>query len=176
MPITINPPDGPFSVYDVDTMPDIGYRIEVHEGKLVMMSPATLWHSRTIHRLVNALEANGRPVGMEVGVKRSAHSTRVADVAVFHEEQTDNHQSYWAPKEIALVIEVVSESSEEDDRVIKPRWYAREGIPEYWRVEEDEDGDAVIFQYQLARTAAGEATYVETGVTKLSLFEAGGTA
>jgi Uma2 family endonuclease len=173
MSITINPPAGPWSVYDVDMLPDVGYRFEVHEGNLYMMSPATLWHSRTIHRLVSMLQANGRPVGMEVGVKRTANSTRIADVAVFNEEQTDLHKSYWAPKEIALVVEVVSESSEEADRVNKPRWYAREGIPQYWRVEEDDGGDAVIFQYELATTKAGHNAYVETGVTKLSLLEAG---
>jgi Uma2 family endonuclease len=172
--ITIHPPeDGPFSVYDVDTMQDRGYqRIELHEGNIVMMAPATMWHSRTVRRLANALEATGRVVETEVGIKRSAYSTRIADVAVFHEEQTDLHKSYWASKEIALVIEVVSEWSEEFDRVIKPRWYAHEGIPEYWRVEEGENGEALIFRYKLVRTKGGEPTYAENGTITLSQLEA----
>lgn len=173
MSITINPPAGPWTVDDIGTLPEAGYRVEIHEGKLVMMSPATMWHSRTIRRLTNVLEAAGRPVGMEVGVKRSKSDMRVADVAMFHEEQRDLHKAYWEPKELAVAIEVVSESSEEDDRVYKPRWYAKAGIPEYWRVEEGDGGEAVILQYKLAHAADGTAAYIESGVTTLSNLEAG---
>jgi Uma2 family endonuclease len=85
-------------------------------------------------------------------------------------------QSYWVPDELAVVIEVVSESSEEDDRFDKPRWYAHAGIGEYWRVEQGEHGEAVIFQHQLARTADGTAAYVRTGLTTLTALEAGSGA
>lgn len=172
MSITVHLTDEPFSMYDVDTMPDHGRRIEIHEGNIVMMAPATLWHSRTIIRLANALQTAGRPVAMEVGVKRSAHSTRIADVAVFHEEQTDLHKSYWASKEIAVVIEVVSEWSEEYDRFAKPRWYAHEGVPEYWRVEEGEDGEALIYRYKLARPQRSEPTYAQYDEITLAKLEA----
>ena len=56
--------------------------------------------------------------------------------------------------------------------MLKPLWYAAAGIPAYWRVERAEDDqDAVIFQYRLATTTAGEAAYVETGVTTVSALE-----
>ena len=46
MSITINPPPGPWTIDDLDGVPDIGYRVEIHEGNLLLMSPATLWRQR----------------------------------------------------------------------------------------------------------------------------------
>jgi Uma2 family endonuclease len=172
MSITINPPPGPWTVADLDRVPDSGFRVEIHEGNLVIMSPATLWHSDVARRICNALLAAGRSAANEVGVKRSDRSTRVADVAVFQTRPADTHQAFWTPDRLELVVEVVSESSEDDDRITKPRWYAAAGIPEYWRVEETVEGDdAVIFRYDLARTADGTPAYVERGVTTLSALE-----
>jgi Uma2 family endonuclease len=172
MSITINPPPGPWTVADLDTLPDVGYRFEIHEGKLVMMSPVTIWHSRVMRRVTQALASAGRSAEMEVGVKRNDRSLRVADVAVFRSPPTAVNRAYWAPEDLTLVVEIVSDSSQDDDRFVKPRWYAQAGIPEYWRVEQGEDGEAVIYQYSLARTADGVAAYVETGVTTLAALEA----
>jgi transcriptional regulator with XRE-family HTH domain len=113
---------------------------------------------------------------MEVGVRRSPRSTRVADVAVFKAPLTSLQRAYWSPDDLQLVVEIVSDSSQDEDRYVKPRWYAQAGIPEYWRVEEGDDGDAVIFQYRLARAASGEGGYVESGVTTLSRLETHGWA
>jgi len=175
MSITIDPPAGPWTVGDLADLPDLGSRAEIHEGKLVLMAPVKLWHSRVMVRIKLALAASGLAADIEIGVRRSAKNMRIADVAVFHEPATDPDQAYWRPDQLALVVEVVSESSEEDDRVIKPRWYAAGGIPEYWRVERTEDAhDAVIFQFKLATTASGESAYIETGVTTLSSLESAG--
>jgi Uma2 family endonuclease len=171
MSITINPPAGPWTVADLARLPDIGLRFEIHEGNLVMMSPVTLWHSTTMRRLANALESAGVPVATEAGVKRSEGDIRVPDVAVFHTAPTSMSQAFWAPGEIAIAIEIVSDSSQENDRFHKPRWYAHGGVAEYWRVEQGEHDEAVIYQYKLARTADGAAAYVESGVTTLDALE-----
>jgi Uma2 family endonuclease len=63
-----------------------------------------------------------------------------------------------------VVIEVVSETSEDADRFDKPRFYARAGIPEFWRVNRTGD-DATILQFRLA--PGNEASYVESGTTTL---------
>jgi Uma2 family endonuclease len=173
MSITINPPAGPWTVADLDRVPDAGFRLEIHEGNLVIMSPVTLWHSRIMRRIAAALGSSGLQADIEIGVKRSDRSMRVADVAVFHKAQTNLRQAFWRPDDLATVIEVVSESSEDEDRFEKPRWYAAAGIPEFWRVEQsDDEQDAVIFQFSLATTADGESAYVRKGVTTLSALEA----
>jgi Uma2 family endonuclease len=174
MSITINPPAGPWTLSDLDAVSDAGYRLEIHEGNLVVMSPATMWHSQVARRLANALEAMGRPVLTEVGIKRSDTDMRVADVAVFHKLQTDDDQAYWRPDDVALVIEVVSRSSKSYDRLAKPRWYAEAGVPSFWRVERSDDKhEAVIFQFALAATAEGLSAYIQTGVTTLANLEGG---
>ena len=170
MSITLNPPDGPWTVQDL--APQADYRIEVREGNLLIMPPATLWHSQVARRMANALESMGLPAVTAVGIMRSPRSTRVADVAIFHTAEADLHQAFWPPGEIATVVEVVADSSEEDDRIAKPHWYASAGIPEFWRAERSEvDGDAVVFQHQLARTADGQSAYVQSGVTTLTALE-----
>jgi len=168
----INPPAGPWTVADLDALPDLGHRYEIHEGKLVMIPVAGRWHSRTMRLLTNVLEAAGMPAEMRVGVRKSDHSMRVADVAIFHTMPTELNRALWAPEELATVIEIVSEVSLDDDRFLKPRWYAMAGIPEFWRVEQGEHDEAVIYQYKLARTTDGVAAYVETGITTLEKLEA----
>ena len=173
MSITINPPPGPWTVDDLERIPDGGFRIEIHEGNLVLMSPATMWHADVARRIANALLAAGRVASNEVGVKKSDRSTRIADVAVFKERPENRKMAFWHPDDLALVVEVVSESSKDDDRFIKPRWYARAGIAEYWRVEEaaDDQDEAIIITYKLTSTADGEQQYLQTGATTLAMLE-----
>ncbi|MGH8793516.1 MAG: Uma2 family endonuclease [Stackebrandtia sp.] len=158
------------TVDDLEQLPD-DYRYELREGDLVVRSPATVWHYRVGSRLVLALEKQGKPASGEVGIRFGKRSTRVADVAVF-KKAVDDTRSYFDPDEIVVAVEIVPPSSKHDDHVDKPRRYAKAGIPEYWRVERAEGSkDAVIFQHKLAHTADGEASYVETGVTTLSVLE-----
>lgn len=173
MSITLNPPAGPWTIDDLDHVSGVDGRLEIHGGNLVIMSPATRWHSRVMRRLTNALEAQGLETEQEVSVRRGPSDTRVADVAVFAEPQIDaDERAHWEPSALTVVIEIVSDSSDEADHVGKPRWYARAGIPQFWRVERSENAqDAVIFQYKLAKTSSGEAAYVESGVTTLSILE-----
>jgi len=175
MSITINPPAGPWTVDDLAGLPDTGCRVEIHEGNLLLMSPASLWHTRVMRRIAAALAAQNLAAEIEVGVKQSGRNFRIADVGVFHRPQSDPHQSFWAAEDLALVIEVVSDSSKVDDRMTKPRWYAEVGIPGFWRVEEsaEDPHDAVIFQFELATTTDGAAAYIQTGVTTLTALEAG---
>lgn len=44
-------------------------------------------------------------------------------------------------------------------------------MPEYWRVEESADGEAIVYQSRLARLADGPATYAETRVATLTALE-----
>lgn len=67
---------------------------------------------------------------------------------------------------------MVSPSSQEMDRINKPRHYANAGIPEYWRVERtDEKDDAAIHQHELIRTADGGLAYVQARITSLKDLE-----
>ena len=66
----------------------------------------------------------------------------------------DDSKAMLPPSEFAIVIEVVSPTSEINDNVTKPWVYAHAGIPEFWRVERIEGtGDAAIYQFVLDRSA-----------------------
>src|ERR1700730_10012930 len=120
MSITINPPAGPWTVDDLEHIQDQGFRFEIHEGNLLLRSPATRWHIRISRRITNALEAAVHDVEMEVAIRRSKINTRIADAGVFAEPQADSRRAHWDPSDLRVVVEVVSDSSEYDDRVVGP--------------------------------------------------------
>ncbi|GHF33556.1 Uma2 family endonuclease [Streptomyces morookaense] len=72
----------------------------------------------------------------------------------------DPHRTRFLPEEVALVVEVVSDESQERDRETKPFKYARAGIPHFWRIEE-ERGLPVVHSYELDETTRA---YVATGI------------
>ena len=122
------------------------HKYEVREGNLVIMSAAHLpFHGRTQYRITHLLGELAYP---EAGLNLGPKELRTCDVGVFHEQPT-NEQAYWPPQAYSLVVEIVSPSSEREDREIKPRLYAAAGIPVYWLVERSEDGEPLVHQFTL---------------------------
>ena len=163
-----------YTVEDIERLPPDGNRYELHEGSLVIMSPAILWHSRVARRLANLFGVSGRIAEIEVGLKFGDRSTRVADVAVFAAEPNEN----WAhhpPESIRIAVEIVSPESKERDVGSKPVKYAAAGIPEYWRVErpEDDPSDALVFTHRLEDGRDGPV-YVAVRTFRLSQLERDG--
>jgi Uma2 family endonuclease len=146
---------------------------EIHNGDLVIRSPAKLWHQRVARRICNYLGSRGLVADMDVGVLRTQSDTRVPDVAVFLDEP-DPDTAWHEASSLSLVVEVWSPSSHKKDHEAM-QWYADRGIAEYWlaeRIEGDSWGAAVT-RYALARTASGDAAYIKTDVTTLEAFERG---
>jgi Uma2 family endonuclease len=147
------------------------FRYEVHEGNLVIMAAAMRpWHADTQHRVVQLLREQGLPVYHEQGVLLPDDEIRTCDVGVFTKTPS-GQRAYHPAADFTLLVEVVSEGSRREDREVKPKLYAAAGVPEYWRIEEGSDGEAIVYQYRLARLADGPATYTETRVTTLTALE-----
>lgn len=72
----------------------------------------------------------------------------------------DRDRTGYAPADVALVVEVVSEESADRDRSRKPFTYAQAAIPHFWRVEEEAAGPAV-HTYELDTMTR---SYVATGI------------
>jgi Uma2 family endonuclease len=157
----------PITVDDLESFPD-ELRIELHEGNLYIMSPAIAWHTDVSRRIANVLEAAGMVAFQEMGVESSKIDLRVPDVSALRIKPRRG-QFRLPPSEFLIAVEVVSKSSQAQDRILKPLHYAEVGIPEYWRVEEDPDADwdALIYQCKLS----DEGKYVEADVVKLSELE-----
>lgn len=154
------------TVDDLADLPD-GHRYELREGNLLIMSPATAWHSRIERELTQLLLRAGRVAYQEVGIKFGLRDSRTPDITVFP-GPINEKRAFFQPEEVELVVEIVSPSSEEDDHVGKPVKYAKAGIPEFWRVERGEDDEAVIVKHKLTKMSDGTGVYVQVEVTTMA--------
>ncbi|MDQ7907103.1 Uma2 family endonuclease [Phytohabitans sp. ZYX-F-186] len=146
------------------------YRYEVIEGRLIMAAAAMrAWHGRTLYRVLHLLTAQGLEAYPETGLVVGPGEVYSPDVGVLRDPSAPQI-AYHPAREFELVVEIVSPDSRTADRITKPLKYADAGIPEYWRVEEDDDGEAVVYQHRLVREA-GVARYAEARVVLLSTLE-----
>lgn len=148
-------------------------RYEVREGNLVIMAAAMPpWHADTQARVRNLLVGQGEHAYIEQGVVLPGGEIRTCDVGVFATSPSGD-SAYHPASAFTLLVEVVSERSRREDREVKPKIYADAGVPAYWRVEEGDDGEAIVYQYELVRLAADKsATYAEARVVSLAALEA----
>jgi len=150
---------------------DTGWRYELDNGRLLLMAPMKSWHADVSRRICNLLISQGRPSYQEQGVRLSHRKVRYPDVSAFW-ERPDPDAERHDPSDLAIVVEVVSTDSVEDDRVVKPRLYAGVGIPEYWIADRCPDArdDALIEYFKLGQ----DGRYERTGGAVLSVLEAKG--
>jgi Uma2 family endonuclease len=163
-------PDG-FTIEMAEHLLPDHTRYELHGGRIVVMSPARLWHIRVQHRLMSFLERQGKLAGTEIGLTIAPRETRVLDVAAFHGEP-DEDRAYFRADEIALAVEVVSPSSQDDDYIDKPALYARLGIPEFWRVDRTSDSNEPMIE--MFTLDADRRVYVPARTISLDELEQAG--
>ena len=151
----------PFTVYDLERMPDDGRRYELIDGDLLVSPVPGLPHQRMAFRLARILD-DVCPGDLEViiapfAVQPDDTNELQPDVLVARRSDlTDKN----LPKPPVLVVEVFSPNSRLVDANLKRAAYARMGVPWYWLVDpvkaavtvlELGDGD-----YRQAARAAGE--------------------
>jgi Uma2 family endonuclease len=128
---------------DVDDLISLpkGFRYELHDGNLVIMTPSTYWHKEMAGRLYFMLRAAGLRVFQDAGVRGTRpRDLRLPDVGVVtHLPPGSLDYSNLPPAVFLLVVEVVSRNSSSGEFLEKKLWYAGHGIPEYWVVEETSD-------------------------------------
>lgn len=116
-----------------------GEKLELIEGRLVLMSPEGARHAKVVARIHRALllALDGRAI-VRTGAPLAVSTTSAPepDVAAVPIDDVPGH-----PTTAFLAVEV-SDSSLRRDRFIKPALYAGAGVPEYWIV--DLAADAVI--------------------------------
>lgn len=135
-------PDGrPFTVDDLDLLPDDGNRYELDDG-LIVVSPAPIVsHQVVVQRLSVALAA-ACPPSCEVlsgtGLEISPYQYRIPDVVVVQLSDI-RFEDKTMTKPPLLAIEVASPSTALYDRNRKKDVYERFGIESYWIVKPDLD-------------------------------------
>jgi Uma2 family endonuclease len=156
------PPVGDLDVEDLLTLPK-GYRYELHEGNLVIMTPATYWHRDIAHRLMLMLRAAGARAYVDPGVLGDRpRDCRLPDVGVITELPPGKRSYSNLPgSAFLLVAEVVSPNSLNGEYTDKLEWYAQRGIPQYWIVDQTpdrSDDDALVLIHRL-ESFGGKAVY-----------------
>src|SRR2546421_3748461 len=111
-------------------------RMELVDGVVTLMTPATMRHQIVVQKLRAALEAD-RPdelkIVWEQEVRLADLLRRNPDVmAVLASAYNLDGYSY-TPSQVVLAAEVVSPHTQVTDRLHKPAEYATAGIEHYWR-------------------------------------------
>jgi Uma2 family endonuclease len=128
-------PDGPWTEPDLHLFPQDGHRYEIVDGSLHVTPPPDGPHRSVVRALVGTLRSaapDGWWVCDRLGIDLGG-SNLVPDVTVLRPMSSG---AVWTdPADVALVVEVETESSRRYDRLLKPTVYADAGIPQYWRIE-----------------------------------------
>jgi Uma2 family endonuclease len=125
----------PFTVADLEGMPDDGRFYELSHGALVVTPAPALRHQRIATGLVRLLDRHlqeGQDLLMEAELELGEDTVKRPDVMVVDRSAVEGQRYRGTP---ALVIEVASPSTAMLDRTEKRAAYAAAGISHYWLVD-----------------------------------------
>lgn len=132
---------GPYYTVDIlDQLPDDGNRYELVYGEL-LVTPAPRWnHQELVLRLLRILDQYlqrfpfGHPVMSPADVRWGRDTGVQPDLFVVPKAVARTMD--WSQiRELLLVIEVLSPSTQRADRFTKRRRYQDAGVPVYWIVD-----------------------------------------
>jgi len=153
------PSGRPFTVADLDGMPDDGNRYELIDGML-LVSPAPSWgHQEMAGALFVLLRAlcprDLRVLMAPFAVQLAMDSEVQPDVLVAR--YTDlTYKNLPVPP--LLAVEAASPSTALHDRNTKKAFYERVGVTSYWLL--DPTGDGALTAFELTRTGYREMAHV----------------
>ncbi len=155
-------PGEPFTVDDLERMPDDGRRYELIDGMLIVSPAPNMPHQRVAFLLGMQLE-DACPddlvvFGAAVNVRFSLRSALEPDVVVARVADAEGARVRLTSTPL-LVAEVLSPDSVLRDLNLKKAAYERFGIPSYWVVDPDLDQPSLrVFELR-------DASYIEVAHT-----------
>ena len=126
----------PFSVRDLEGIPDDGRFYELSNGALIVTPAPNTRHQQIAVRVVLCLEQRRLPsqaILMEADLYIRDDMVKRPDVQVVDESMIGGQRIMGTP---ALIVEVASRSTATLDRTEKRVAYAAAGIPAYWLVDD----------------------------------------
>jgi Uma2 family endonuclease len=160
---------GPYTLYDLDALPEDGKGYELADGWLIELSPSP-WHDHAAGRLKDILKNAAQLAGAQAYVASGPNDittpagVRKPDVFIVPRDVaraaiSGKVRTYYAG-DLLLVAEVISprSGSEQVDRVRKVSEYARAGIPVYWIVDLEPEAKVTIL------TLRGDEYVLETEI------------
>jgi Uma2 family endonuclease len=159
----------PFTVHDLEAMPDDGRRYELIDGML-LVTPAPGWsHQEMAGALYLVLHA-ACPAELRVllapfAVRTSPLNEVQPDVLVARYAELTEACLPVAP---VLAVEALSRSTQLGDRNTKKAHYERLGVPSYWLLDPVQPGGLEVYEldehgrYQLTAKVSGDESYAAT--------------
>ena len=137
----------PFTVHDLEAMPDDGHRYELIDGVLIV-TPAPGWHHQQCGgalfvQLWNACTPEFRVLSAPFGVRTSVRNELQPDILVARYVDLTPKNLPVAP---VLAVEVLSASTALNDLNNKKAAYERMGAASYWVVDPDDPGALTVFE------------------------------
>lgn len=158
-------PGKPFTVAELDRMPDDGHRYELLDGALVVSPRPTPAHQVVAFTLAATLDGASSPewqVVPEPAVMVSSDTEFVPDIVVVGRDQLSGAKIIRPP---VLAVEVRSPSTALIDLNAKKAAYERFGVPSYWVVIPDADKpELIVFElrdghYEEAARVSGDEPF-----------------
>jgi Uma2 family endonuclease len=158
-------PGEPFTVGDLDRMPDDGHRYELLDGTLIVSPAPGPAHQRAAVMLCYILELacpEDLIIFPNVGLRIGPRSALEPDAVVARAADVSGARLARPP---LLVAEILSPDSALRDLNLKKAAYERFGIPSYWVIDPDLDQPSLrAFEladgaYREAAQAAGDVPY-----------------
>ncbi len=157
----------PFTVHDLEGMPDDGRRYEIIDGML-LVTPARGWSHQEMSATLYTVLRQAAPTGLRVLIApfalRTALTSEVQpDVLV---ARYDDLTEACLPVAPLLVVETLSRSTQLNDRNTKKAHYERLGVSSYWLLNPVQPGGLEVHeldeqgQYQLLAKASGDEVYL----------------
>ena len=159
-------PGKPFTVAELDRMPDDGHRYELLDGALLVSPRPNNSHQEVAAELLGLLRA-ACPAGLralpEPAVQLSRETEFAPDLVVIRQDQVTAAKCTEPP---LLVVEIRSPSTALIDLNRKKAAHERFGVESYWVVVPDLDKpEMIVFElhdgrYQEAAHLTGDETFV----------------
>jgi len=133
---------GTWTYEDLLTLPDDGRRWEIIDGELYELTAPNLDHAAVIMNLILRFAPvvaaiGGRIFTAPVDVFFGAANPVQPDIMVLLPDHLDLMAKRGLEGPPDILVEVLSPSNPEHDRLTKRALYARGGVPEYWLVDPD---------------------------------------
>ncbi len=158
---------GPWTVADLEQLPDDGHRYEIIDGVLLVNAAPVPRHQRVSILLWKHLDAHC-PAGL--WVMAAPLDVVLADDTVVEPDLLVAPKAAFGPKNLQvpplLAVEVLSPSTRLVDLNMKKERYERAGIASYWLVDPDEltltVHELVDGAYAVAAEVAGDEAWAAT--------------
>ncbi|MGH3985290.1 MAG: Uma2 family endonuclease [Pseudonocardiaceae bacterium] len=156
----------PFTVHDLEAMPDDGRRYELIDGML-LVTPAPGWsHQEMSATLYRVLHTACTP---ELRVLLAPFAVRIAPINEVQPDvlvaRYDDLTEACLPVAPLLVVEVLSRSTALNDRNTKKAHYERLGVQSYWLLDPVQSGGLEAYElddrgrYQMTATVSGDEVF-----------------